>query len=80
MTAGPDLIVLGGESMRQSAAHAEVEAFNTIQQTWHALPGLSDARHGTGTVYMDGSLYTCADAGQRGGSPLVTSLESLRIR
>jgi xylan 1,4-beta-xylosidase len=76
---GPDLIIVGGESMLQSAAHTEVEAFDTIRQEWHALPTLSEGRHGTGTVYMDGSLYTCAGAGKRGGSPLVTSLESSRF-
>ena len=77
---GSDLIVMGGEGMKQLAAHAEVEAYDTVRNVWRALPALSQGRHGTGVVYMDGTLYTCAGAGQRGGSPLLTSFESLKIQ
>jgi N-acetylneuraminic acid mutarotase len=74
-----DLIVVGGESMKQLPAHADVEAFDTVHQTWRVLPSLSVGRHGTGTVLMNGSLYTASGAGRRGGSPLLPSIESLRI-
>ena len=77
---GSELIVVGGESMSHLAGHTEVEEFDTIRQEWHELPPLSDGRHGTGTVYAGGSLYTCAGAGNRGGSPLVTSIEALKLQ
>jgi len=76
---GRDIIVVGGESMAHLQDHWEVEAFNTASPKWQQLPHLSEGRHGTGTVPIDGSLYTCAGAGNRGGSPLVTSLERLRL-
>lgn len=76
---GQSLVVVGGESTRQLPAHTEVEAFDTIRQEWRTLPALSEGRHGTGTVNFDGALYTCAGAGNRGGSPLVISIESLKL-
>lgn len=79
LTVGPYLVIIGGESMRQLPAHTEVEAFDTVRQEWNALPALSEGRHGTGAIYLDGIMYTCAGAGKRGGSPLVTSFESMRF-
>jgi N-acetylneuraminic acid mutarotase len=76
---GRNIIVVGGESVKHLQGHSEVEAFDTTSQKWQELPHLSEGRHGTGTVYIDGSLYTCAGAGNRGGSPLVTSLERLKL-
>ncbi|MEP6713922.1 MAG: kelch repeat-containing protein [Terriglobia bacterium] len=79
VTVGSDFIVVGGESMSHLPAHSEVEAFDTVRQVWRSLPSLLEGRHGTGTVYMDGTLYTAGGAGERGGKPLLTSLESLKI-
>jgi N-acetylneuraminic acid mutarotase len=76
---GRNIIVVGGESIKHLQGHSEVEAFDTSTKEWQELPHLSEGRHGTGTVYIDGSLYTCAGAGNRGGSPLVTSLERLKL-
>jgi Kelch motif protein len=74
---GPDLIVCGGESMAQTAAHAEVQALNTTTGTWRNLPSLQRGRHGTGLVFFDGIFYTCAGAGDRGGKPLLSTMEML---
>jgi hypothetical protein len=74
---GPDLIVCGGESMAQKAAHAEVQALNTTTGIWRNLPPLRQGRHGTGLVFFDGVFYTCAGAGDRGGQPLLSTMEML---
>jgi len=74
---GADLIVCGGESMAQKAAHAEVQALNTTTGRWRSLPPLQRGRHGTGLVFFDGVFYTCAGAGERGGQPLLATMEML---
>jgi N-acetylneuraminic acid mutarotase len=76
---GADLIVFGGESMAQSLAHAEVQALDTRTGQWRNLPPLRAGRHGTSVVYFDGAFYTCAGAGKRGGSPLLSTMEMLKL-
>lgn len=79
LTRGAEVIVFGGESMAQTPAHAEVEALDTRTGQWRKLPPLLQGRHGTSVVLLDGAFYTCAGAGQRGGSPLLTAMETLRL-
>lgn len=76
---GPRLLVLGGESMAHLAAHAEVEAYDTATGRWEELPPLVQGRHGTGAVVYDGRIYTASGAGNRGGSPVLTTIESAAI-
>ena len=76
---GTRLLVIGGESMAHLAAHAEVEAYDTATGRWEELPPLAQGRHGTGAVVYDGYVYTASGAGNRGGSPVLTSIESAPI-
>ena len=76
---GKDVLVAGGESGKQQAAHDEVEALDTVSGRWRALPPLARGRHGTGLAALDGVLYTCSGCGNRGGAPELDSLEKLSL-
>jgi hypothetical protein len=73
------IIVVGGESMAQKTAHAEVEALNTETGKWAAWPSLNRGRHGSGLVVFDGSLYVASGSGNRGGSPELDTLEYFKL-
>ena len=79
LAVGSDLIVFGGESMTQLPAHAQVQALDTRTGRWRNLPPMLQGRHGTGVVLYDGAFYTCAGAGERGGRPLLSTLEKLNL-
>jgi N-acetylneuraminic acid mutarotase len=76
---GSDLVVCGGESMAQTAAHADVQALDTRTGRWRNLPSLRQGRHGTSVVVFHGAIYICAGAGERGGQPLLATMEMLRL-
>jgi N-acetylneuraminic acid mutarotase len=63
------LVVLGGESDRQVAAHAEVEAFDPRARTWTSLPSMPAGRHGTQAVVNDNAVWITAGSANRGGGP-----------
>jgi hypothetical protein len=48
---------------------------NATTGIWRDLPPLQHGRHGTGLIYFDGVFYTCAGAGDRGGQPLLSTME-----
>lgn len=75
VTMGPKIVILGGESASQEAAHSDVEAFDTEKMEWEKYPSLVRGRHGTGAVVIDGKIYTAAGCGQRGGNPELDSIE-----
>ena len=68
------LLVIGGESVRQQAAHAEVEAYDPATGTWQALAPLPVGRHGTQATSHAGVLYIAAGSGNRGGGPELADL------
>lgn len=80
---GDEILVGGGESSAQVAAHDEVEAFNVKTQAWSLWPRLEQGRHGSGfaVVEIDGKafIYTASGCGQRGGEPELDSTERLRV-
>ena len=76
---GEHLIVMGGESGAQLAAHSEVEAFDFKRQAWKKLPDLNRGRHGTQAIVFDGKIYTMAGCGNRGGSPELDLLEVFQV-
>jgi N-acetylneuraminic acid mutarotase len=80
LVADHSVVVLGGESITQKAAHREVEAFDTRTQTWHRLPDLNTGRHATGAVYWRGRIYVAAGAGNRGGDPVLNTIEWIDIK
>lgn len=70
-----NVLVVGGESMTQEKAHAEVEALNLTTNEWKVLPSLIEGRHGTGLVEYQGALYIASGCGNRGGTPELFTME-----
>ena len=73
------LIVIGGESDGQNAAHNEVEALDTLTGRWSALPNLIQGRHSGGAVSHRGRLFVASGSGNKGGSPELNTTERLWI-
>ncbi|RYE79499.1 MAG: kelch repeat-containing protein [Oxalobacteraceae bacterium] len=63
------LLVIGGESMRQVKAHDDVEAYDPAGSTWTTLAALPQGRHGTQAAAVGDTLYIVAGSGNRGGGP-----------
>ncbi len=80
ITLGNRILVVGGESSSQEAAHAEVEALNIRTRTWSTLPPLSRGRHGTGIINDRGSLIMASGCGKRGGEPELSDMISAEIK
>lgn len=66
---GGRVVVMGGESGRQVAAHAEVEAYDPRTGAWTALPPLPVGRHGMQAVMVGDRVHVVAGSGNRGGGP-----------
>lgn len=73
------IIIGGGESIKQEAAHNEVEVFNTGTNLWSNWPSLNQGRHGSGFAVIGNFVYTASGCGQRGGEPELTSIERLQL-
>ncbi|MFC7293086.1 DUF5060 domain-containing protein [Hirschia litorea] len=76
---GDYIVIGGGESSEQVAAHDEVEIYDSTTQEWKNWPDLLQGRHGTGFAIVDDYLYTISGCGQRGGEPELSSIERLKI-
>ncbi|MDI1248435.1 MAG: kelch repeat-containing protein [Lacunisphaera sp.] len=76
---GRHLIVAGGESLAQTAAHAEVHVLDTATGTWSAWPAFARGRHGSGLARLGDRLYIASGSGNRGGAPELDSVEVLDI-
>jgi hypothetical protein len=74
-----NIIIGGGESGTQVAAHNDVDVYNIASQTWSEWPDLAQGRHGSGFVILDDYLYTISGSGNRGGGPELTTIERLKI-
>ena len=74
---GEHLLIIGGES--GSTAHYDVEALDVNTGEWLLLPDLVDSRHGGGAVLHQDTAYVASGAGNNGGSPELTSQESLLL-
>ncbi len=74
-----NIVIGGGESMKQEAAHSEVEAYNVNTSTWSNWPLLNEGRHGTGFAVIGDYVYTASGCGKRGGQPELTTLERLEL-
>lgn len=73
------VIVLGGESGSQQAAHDEVEAFDVHEKSWSTLPPMKHGRHGMTAFVFRGSLYICGGNATRGGGNEIVELEKLEL-
>ena len=69
------LVVLGGESGSQEAAHDEVEAYDPETGTWESLAPMNQGRHGTQAVVYDGKIYVAAGSKTRGATE-INSIEA----
>ncbi len=76
---GEQLVVGGGESIAQQAAHNEIEAFDVVQQQWQRWPALQQGRHGSGFAVINQAVYIASGCGQRGGTPELTTIERLHL-
>lgn len=72
------LVVLGGESGTQQAAHAEVEAFDPATGRWQALAPMPTGRHGTQAVVAGGAIQIAAGSANRGGGPELADVITLQ--
>lgn len=72
-----DLLVIGGESDSQEAAHNEVEMLEVSSGKWTKLSPLKQGRHGTQAIYFDDMVIIGAGSGNRGGGPELHSFEIL---
>ena len=69
------VLVIGGESLAQTTAHAEVELLDPTTEAWSTLPSLLQGRHGSGVIEYNGDLYIASGSGGRGGGPELTTHE-----
>lgn len=74
---GGGFIVVGGESINQIEAHAEVEYYEP-GKAWKKISSLERGRHGMQVVPIAGKFYVAAGCGNRGGKPELTSIEVLK--
>ncbi|MEO0472479.1 MAG: galactose oxidase [Bacteroidota bacterium] len=73
------ILVLGGETTRQEAAHAEVDALSLMDQSWSAYAPMMFGRHGTGAIVHEGSIYVASGSGNRGGGPELKTQERFTL-
>lgn len=71
------LIVMGGETDTQVAAHSEVEAFDVASNSWKSLPDLNVGRHGGAGGVINNILHAISGNINRGGGAEVTDHETL---
>ncbi len=81
---GNEILVIGGESMSQNAAHSQTQALNLSNATWRQLAPMQQGRHGTQAVKYNDKIYVAAGSVIRGNreintqevfsSPIATSL------
>lgn len=69
------IIVVGGESDKQSAAHNDVEIFDTNSLTWFRLSDLKLGRHGGGLAIIENQLVAVSGSGKAGGEPELANVE-----
>lgn len=70
ITVGDKLIVIGGESGSQEAAHSEAEIYNPDTGKWEALAPLNVGRHGTQAIVYEGRVYIAAGSRTRGATEI----------
>lgn len=79
MAVNGQLVIVGGESLRQISAHNEVEAYNPATKQWQKWPALPVGRHGTQATLLNGAVYIAAGSANRGGGPELHDLLMLPV-
>lgn len=72
-----NLVILGGESDAQEAAHDEVEVLDIASGKWKSLPSMNKGRHGTQAISLDDKIIIGSGSRNRGGGPELNSFEVL---
>ncbi|MEM9222701.1 MAG: kelch repeat-containing protein [Pseudomonadota bacterium] len=75
VTFDDEILVIGGESLAQDTAHAQMDRLDLGSGTWTEGGPLRRGRHGTGAAVLDDSVWVAAGSGNRGGEPELDSLE-----
>lgn len=63
---GTEILVIGGEG--GGIAHSEVEAYDTVANTWRTLTPMPTPRHGTQAAVCNGGVYIAAGGTIQGGA------------
>jgi N-acetylneuraminic acid mutarotase len=75
-----NLIVIGGESIKQESSHNEVEVLDTRKLQWNTFPPLVIGRHDTQAIYFKNAIYIVAGSANRGGGPDQNSIEMIKLK
>ena len=65
-----EILVIGGETAGQQAAHDEVEALDPATGRWRSLAPLRQGRHATQAVVHEGRIYIAAGSRTRGATEI----------
>ncbi|MFZ9504015.1 MAG: malectin domain-containing carbohydrate-binding protein, partial [Cyclobacteriaceae bacterium] len=72
-----ELLVIGGESDTQNAAHNQVQAYSPLTQAWRNVATLSIGRHGTGALVYNNQIYLSSGSTIKGSGGVVNTTEKL---
>ncbi|QFT78720.1 DUF5060 domain-containing protein [Erythrobacter sp. THAF29] len=67
----------GGESGAQTAAHSEIEVYDTKSGEWGTATPLARGRHGSGIAVHDVNRFLASGSGNRGGEPELDDMECI---
>src|SRR4030095_1834033 len=68
VTLNEEVIIIGGESGSQAAAHNQAEALNVNTGQWRSLDTLNIGRNGTQAFVSNQDIYICAGSKTKGGN------------
>jgi len=71
-----EVLILGGESGTQVAAHNEVEGFHINNLQWTSHTPMIQGRHGTGAALVGDKIIIASGCGNRGGQPELQTIEA----
>lgn len=74
-----NIVVLGGETGDQQAAHAEMEVLHAKTHQWESWAPMLQGRHGTGAVVYRRKIYVASGCGNRGGAPAIPTMEVFEL-
>ncbi|PHN08375.1 Kelch repeat-containing protein [Flavilitoribacter nigricans] len=69
------IVVLGGETGDQEAAHSETEVLDVENHEWSRWASMVQGRHGTGAVVYRNKIFVASGCGKKGGAPEVPTME-----
>jgi len=76
---GNEVVVIGGESLAQSAGHDSVESLNLVSGQWRTLQPLLQGRHSGGAAIANGQIHVISGNSTRGGGNEISTHETLDL-